>query len=152
VLFTQEDMSLVRQALRYKSKKWRNFHGYARNLSEGGNSMAKSTECGCLHDESRRQARGFAAAQIFMTFLLAAMNIRMICDFVRKLEREEALEKAGKAPPSVPVQKRRDREFANTYTGSSPAAHPTSKLGQQKAVEKAARTAQRTTRAVKKRT
>ena len=145
-------MSLVRQALRYKSKEWRNFHGYARNLSEGGNSMAKSTKYGSLHDDSRRQVRGFAAAQIFMTFLLAAMNIRMICDFVRKLEREEAHEKAGKAPRNVPVQKRRDREFANTYTGTLPGGAPDLELRQQEAAEKAARTAQRATRTVKKRT
>lgn len=152
VLFTQDDMPPVQQALRYKSKEWRNFHGYARNLSEGGNSMAKSTKYGSLHDDSRRQVRGFAAAQIFMTFLLAAMNIRMICDFVRKLEREEAREKAGKAPRSVPVQKRRDREFANTYTGTLPGGAPDLELRQQKAAEKAARTAQRATRTVKKRT
>ncbi|TSD11615.1 hypothetical protein [Curtobacterium sp. KBS0715] len=152
VLFTQDDMPPVQQALRYKSKEWRNFHGYARNLSEGGNSMAKSTKYGSLHDDSRRQVRGFAAAQIFMTFLLAAMNIRMICDFVRKLEREEAREKAGKAPRNVPVQKRRDREFANTYTGTLPGGAPDLELRQQKAAEKAARTAQRATRTVKKRT
>lgn len=50
------------------------------------------------------------------------------------------------------LEKRRDREFANTYTGTLPGGAPDLELRQQKAAEKAARTAQRATRTVKKRT
>ncbi|WP_148058348.1 hypothetical protein [Curtobacterium sp. PhB78] len=76
------------QALRYKSREWIDFHGYARNLIENGNSMLKAPKYGSLHDHLNRQSRGFASGYVFLTFLLVALNIKQICDFLKAKEIE----------------------------------------------------------------
>lgn len=152
VLFTPEDMPTDQQALRYQSKEWREFHRHARNMVEGANSMAKSPKYGALHDHSRRQSRGFAAAFVFLTFILTAMNMKMISDFLREAERDAARAAEGKPPRKPRIQKRRDREYANRYTGTLPGGAPDLELRQQRAAARKAKADQAKRRSTRKRT
>jgi hypothetical protein len=132
------------QALRYKSREWSDFHGYARNVVENGNSMLKAPKYGSLHDHLNRQSRGFASGYVFLTFLLVALNIKQICDFMKAKEIEDRRAADNRPPRKPPVQRRRDREFFNDYTGTRPGGVPDLEVRQARAKarrEKAAKVA-----------
>ncbi len=127
VKFPKENLPPLTQALRYKSREWIDFHGYARNLIENGNSMLKAPKYGSLHDHLNRQSRGFASAYVFLTFLLVALNIKQICDFLKAKEIEDRRAAENRPPRKPPILRRRDREFFNEYTGTLPVERRTSR-------------------------
>ncbi|WIE62679.1 hypothetical protein DEI97_005930 [Curtobacterium sp. MCLR17_032] len=144
VKFPKEHLPPLTQALRYKSREWTDFHGYARNLIENGNSMLKAPKYGSLHDHLNRQSRGFASGYVFLTFLLVALNIKQICDFLKAKEIEDRRAAENRPPRKPPIQRRRDRKFFNEYTGTLPGGVPDLEVRQARAKarrEKAAKVA-----------
>ncbi|MEC5170370.1 hypothetical protein [Glaciihabitans sp. GrIS 2.15] len=57
----------------------------ARNSAEGTFGQLKDNGFEGLSSASRRKVRGYAAAQVFVTLLLVAFNIRTISSFMKKL-------------------------------------------------------------------
>ena len=103
------------QAFPYSTDEWENFHTHARNSIESVNSQIKSGKGHDLHSSSRRLVRGFAAAQVMMTLIVAAFNIRKIATFINDLIHE-----AATGGPKEPKVRKRDREHYNPYTGTYP--------------------------------
>ena len=63
--------------------------------------------------------RGFAAAAVFVTILLTNYNLRKIAAFLHDAELEKV--EPTKRPPAEPHRlRRRDREFYNPYTKTTP--------------------------------
>jgi hypothetical protein len=119
VTFAKEDGLRQKQAFNYKSREWETFHRHARNSIESLNAGIKDTGRENIEDSTRRRVRGFAAAQVFVTILLTNYNLRKIADFLFK----EKLAKEAAANGSVPaptLTRRRDREWHNPYTKTTP--------------------------------
>jgi hypothetical protein len=146
VKIPKENLPPLTQALRYKSREWSDFQGYARNVVETGNSMLKAPKYGSLHDHLNRQSRGFASGYVFLTFLLVALNIEQICDFMKVNEIEDRRAAANRPPRKPPIQRRRDREFIDDYKGTRPGGVPDLEVRQARA--KAAKAAADKTAAV----
>jgi hypothetical protein len=69
-------------------------------------------------ESGRRRVRGFAAA-VFVTILLTNYNLRKVAAFLHDAELEKS--EPTKRPPAGPRQpRRRDREFYNPYTKTTP--------------------------------
>lgn len=106
------------QALHYESAAWSGFHGDVRNVAENVNSMLKARKYGLLHNHLNRQSGGFAAASVFGTFLLVAVNVKQICHFMNAkvaLERRAAENHPPRQPPNP---SRIEPKFYNDYTGT----------------------------------
>jgi hypothetical protein len=82
VTFDKYDGLRERQAITYGSTAWQKFHTHARNSAESLNVSINSHVFESLDDASRRTARGFAAAQVFVTILLSNYNLRTIAAFM----------------------------------------------------------------------
>ncbi|TCK59230.1 hypothetical protein [Curtobacterium sp. PhB136] len=156
VKFPKENLPPLSQALRYKSREWSDFHGYARNMVENSNSMLKAPKYGSLQVHLNRQSRGFASGFVFLTFLLVALNIKQICDFLKAKEIADRRAAENRPPRRPPIQRRRDREFFNDYTGTRPGGVADLEVRQARAKERrekeakaAAANASRSTRARK---
>ncbi|TFD70496.1 hypothetical protein [Cryobacterium sp. Hb1] len=74
---------------------------------------------GHIESASRRRVRGFGAAQIIVTMLLANFNLRKIAAFVSDKIKDDAKKQVNGEPQVSPVR-RRDREFHNPYTDTYP--------------------------------
>jgi hypothetical protein len=120
VAFTKDDGIRQKQAFPYKSKEWETFHRYARNSIESLNAGIKDLGRESIEDSSRRRVRGFAAAQVFVTILLTNYNLRKIASFMFKEKVAEAKKNAGLAPTEPATRRRRDREWYNVYTKTTP--------------------------------
>jgi len=121
VSFTKEDTLRHDQAFVYKSKEWETFHTHARNSIESLNGQVKDHNRESIEDFSRRLVRGFAAAQPFITILLANYNLRKIAAFLREeTEAQSRLDRGLEA--AAPIKRRRDREFYNPYTKTYPSS------------------------------
>jgi hypothetical protein len=83
VTFDKHDGLRDRQAFTYGSPEWEEFHTHSRNSAESLNVGVKSPVLESLDDASRRSARGFAAAQVFVTILLTNYNLRTIAAYLR---------------------------------------------------------------------
>ncbi|PZE56959.1 hypothetical protein DEJ33_12910 [Curtobacterium sp. MCPF17_047] len=120
VQFTPEDMPPAFQGLAYRSPEWHDFHSHARNSIESLNGSLKGTHHGNLDDHDRRRVRGFAAAYVFLVIMVVAFNMRRIADFLEA----EAEESRRENPQAPPVQRARDRKYANPYTATLPGGAP----------------------------
>lgn len=119
VTFTEQDDIRQKQAFPYMSPEWETFHRHARNSIESLNAGVKDTGREAIEEPSRRRVRGFAAAQIFVATLLTNYNLRRIANFLHERQLAENAKLAGKAPAPSLVR-RRDREFYNPYTKTTP--------------------------------
>jgi len=122
VSFAKEDGLQQNQAFAYKSPKWETFHRHARNSIESLNNGVKDHNRESIEDSSRRMVRGFAAAQVFVTILLANYNLRKIAAFLLKEAKDQSRLDRG-IEPATQIKRRRDREFYNPYTKTFPSAH-----------------------------
>ncbi|WP_223694851.1 hypothetical protein [Leifsonia poae] len=113
--FDPADLRREAQAFPYGTQEWEDFHTHARNAIESLNSQIKSGGGHNLHDSTRRPVRGFAAAQIMMTLVVAAFNMRKIVSFI-----SDGAHEAAKGESKDPKVRRRDREHYNPYTGTYP--------------------------------
>jgi hypothetical protein len=82
VTFSSEDGLRQRQAFTYGSKQWKEFRDHARDTAATLTSGIKSGSHEDLGNPSRRDVRGFAAAQVFVTILLTNYNLRTIATFM----------------------------------------------------------------------
>ncbi len=119
VTFTEQDDIRQKQAFPYMSQEWETFHRHARNSIESLNAGVKDTGREAIEEPSRRRVRGFAAAQIFVATLLTNYNLRRIADFLHERQLAESAKLAGK-DPTPRVMRRRDREWYNPYTKTTP--------------------------------
>ncbi len=119
VTFTPEDNLDQNQAFPYMSEEWEEFHQHARNSIESLNAGIKDLGRESIEESSRRRVRGFAAAQVFVTVLLTNYNLRKIAAFISE-ELEKAAAAAKGVPPKQPIRRRRDREWYNPYTKTTP--------------------------------
>ena len=117
VSFENSDIQRRAQGLVYGSEEWDKFHHYARNGVESVNAQVKKSGTADMETGSRRRVRGLAAAQVFSTFLLTQHNLGRIADFLKQSFKDAAEILVRRASPLV---RRRDREFRNAYTGTSP--------------------------------
>jgi hypothetical protein len=119
VTLQQEDDLRTSQGFQYKSDEWHAFHKHARNSIEGLNGNTKDDGQESIDSKSRRRVRGFAAASVFMAFLLTTFNLRTIATFIKK---QAAAEEADKPrdPQDERKLRRRDWESMNDYTGTVP--------------------------------
>ena len=108
------------QAFEYGSKEWDEFHSHARNSIESANQQIKDPAAEALQDAGRRRARGPAAAQVLISFLIANYNLRKIAAWLDDHARGR-LPDPGKARPL----RRRDRVWANKYTKTTGNGDPT---------------------------
>lgn len=84
VTFEKEDGMRMRQAFDYGTPEWHEFRRHARHSIEALNARLKDPWRENLGDTSRRNVRGFAAAQVFVTILLTNYNLRTIAAFTAK--------------------------------------------------------------------
>lgn len=120
VSFEAAKMRRQAQAFGYGSREWEEFHTHARNSIESLNNQAKAGGTERIDDASRRQVRGFGAAQIIITLLITNYNLRKIAAFMSDRIRENAKRNIlGK--PAKKTIRRRDREHYNPYTDTYPA-------------------------------
>ncbi|WP_412148182.1 hypothetical protein [Curtobacterium flaccumfaciens] len=75
--------------------------------------MLKAPKYGSLHDHLNRQSRGLASGYVFLTFLLVALNIKRICDFIKAKEIKDRRAAENRPPRKPPILRRRDCEFFN---------------------------------------
>lgn len=101
------------------SQEWETFHRHARNSIESLNAGVKDTGREAIEEPSRRRVRGFAAAQVFVATLLTNYNLRRIADFLHERQVAESAKRAG-VNPKPALMRRRDREFYNPYTKTTP--------------------------------
>jgi len=113
VTFTEADLLRQKQVFEYKSDEWEEFHGHARQAIEGLHSSFKDEGKEHVSAAQRRKVRGFAAAQVLTTILLANFNLRTIASFL--FDEQHETEPAGPR-----MQNRRDRLFYNPYTKTNP--------------------------------
>ena len=113
--FDPADLRREAQAFPYGTQEWEDFHTHARNAIESLNSQIKSGGGHNLHDSTRRPVRGFDAAQVMMTLIVAAFNMRKISSYIA-----DAAHEATRSEPKDPKVRRRDREHYNPYTGTYP--------------------------------
>lgn len=118
VTLQQEDDIRTSQGFQYKSDEWHEFHKHARNSIEGLNGNSKDDGQESIDSASRRRVRGFAAAAVFMAFLLTVYNLRRIATFMK--DEEIAAQKDQTRDPGQELRRRRDRMSVNTYTGTRP--------------------------------
>jgi hypothetical protein len=119
VSFDANDNVRQEQAFRYGSTEWEQFHEHARQSIESLNSGVKNPAEEQLEESGRRRVRGFAAAAVFVTILLTNYNLRKVAAFLHDAELEKT--EPTKRPPAGPRQpRRRDREFYNPYTKTTP--------------------------------
>jgi hypothetical protein len=119
VTIQREDDLRTSQGFQYKSAEWHAFHKHARNSIEGLNGNTKDDGQESIDAKSRRRVRGFAAASVFMAFLLTAFNLRTITTFMKKQKAAEEENKPGD-PQADHQSRRRDRVSINDYTGTVP--------------------------------
>lgn len=84
VTFEKEDGMRLRQAFDYRSPEWHEFHRHARHSIEALSARLNDPSRENIGDASRRNVRGFAAAQVFVTILLTNYNLRTIAVFIAK--------------------------------------------------------------------
>jgi len=113
VTFTEADLLRQKQVFEYKSDEWEEFYGDARQAIEGLHSIFKNEGKEHVYAAQRSKVRGFAAAQVLTTILLANFNLRTIASF--HFEEQHETEPAGPR-----LQNRRDRLFYNPYTKTNP--------------------------------
>lgn len=104
-------MQAPQQAFDYGTEEWETFHDHARNTVESGNHQLKASGDADIETAGRRRVRGIAAAQILVTLLIVAHNIRKIAAFFSDREIDRA-----RTTPRVHTIRRRDRVWANRYT------------------------------------
>lgn len=119
VTFTEEDVLRQRQAFRYQSQEWEEFQTHARHSIESLHEGFKDPGTEQLELSGRRRVRGFAAAQLFTTILLANYNLRKIGSFLYD-------ELHGITTPESAIVRRRDRLWFNAYTKTMPRESPSS--------------------------
>jgi hypothetical protein len=89
VTFEKEDGMRMRQAFDYGTPEWDEFRRHARHSIEALNTRLKDPSRENIGDASRRNVRGFAAAQVFVTILLTNYNLRTIAAFLAKRIHED---------------------------------------------------------------
>ncbi len=104
------------QAFEYGSPEQNEFHSYARQSIESLNKGIKEDHLESLKTPGRRRVRGFAAAAFAATILIVNYNIRKIASFLH----DEMLAGAQGTVPESETRRRRDRDFFNAYTGTTP--------------------------------
>lgn len=109
--FDLTEMQAPQQAFDYGTEEWETFHDHARNTVESGNHQLKASGDADIETPGRRRVRGITAAQILVTLLIVAHNIRKIAAFFSDQETERA-----RTTPRVRTIRRRDRVWANRYT------------------------------------
>jgi len=109
--FDLTNMRAPKQAFDYGTEEWDEFHDHARNTVESENHHLKASGDEDIATAGRRRVRGPAAAQIMITMLLVAHNIRKIAAFLSDREKENA-----RTTPLARTLRRRDRAWANRYT------------------------------------
>lgn len=110
--FDLTKMQQPAQAFDYGTEEWEEFHQHARNTVESENQQLKAAGDEDIETAGRRRVRGFSAAQIMITLLLANHNIRKIASFLDDEQR-----RARKNEPTGPAPgRRRDRAWLNKYT------------------------------------
>lgn len=119
VKFTSSAYRRQKQAFDYGTDEWQKFHTHARNSIESLNAQVKAGGTEDIETASRRRVRGFAAAQIFVTILLANFNMRKIAAFMSDKIKEDAKRDAFGEPP-VARKRGRDSRWHNPYTGTYP--------------------------------
>jgi hypothetical protein len=114
--FAKEGGPQQNPACAYTRPKRETFHRHARTFIESLNNGE------FIEDSLRRMVRNFAAAQVFVTILLANYNLRKIAAFLLKEAKEKSRLDRG-IEPATQIKRRRDREFYSPYTKTFPSAH-----------------------------
>ncbi|PPL19216.1 hypothetical protein [Microterricola pindariensis] len=119
VSFQSANSRRQKQAFDYGTREWEEFHTHARNSIESLNSQVKGGGAEDIQDPSRRQVRGFGAAQVIITMLLVNFDLGKIAAFMSDQYREDAKRDLAGNPVEKKLR-RRDREFYNRYTDTLP--------------------------------
>ncbi|SDS98804.1 hypothetical protein [Microterricola viridarii] len=106
-------------AFDYGTREWEEFHTHARNSIESLNSQVKGGGTEDIQYPSRRQVRGFGAAQVVITMRLVNFNLRKIAAFMSDQYKEDANRNLAGDPVEKKLR-RRDRDFYNRYTDTLP--------------------------------
>ncbi|MCU1542791.1 MAG: hypothetical protein JWM50_656 [Microbacteriaceae bacterium] len=120
--FAKEDGPQQNPACAYTRPKREIFHRHARTSIESLNNGVKDHNRESIEDSSRRMVRNFAAAQVFVTILLANYNLRKIAAFLLTEAKEKSRLDRG-IEPATQIKRRPDREFYSPYTKTFPSAH-----------------------------
>jgi hypothetical protein len=119
VSFNSAEFRRQKQAFSYGSEEWERFHTHARNSIESLNAQVKAGGAEDIENASRRRVRGFGAAQIVISILLANFNLRKIAAFISDKIAGDA-KKDALGAPAIATKRKRDREHHNPYTGTYP--------------------------------
>jgi hypothetical protein len=91
VKFTGDEDMRYGQALTYGTQEHEDMITTARNSAEGTFGQLRNAGHENLSSAARRSSRGYAAAQVFVTLLLVAFNMRRIAAFQSQLDRPKKI-------------------------------------------------------------